>query len=386
MKPDPVHGQATALVLQGGGARGAYQVGALRAISEIMRRRKSPFPIVCGSSVGAINAAPLAVASMHFPRGVRRLERLWRSLHCGSVYETRMAPLLGTALRWLTTLVLGRFGHIGPSSLLDNSPLARLLEREVHPDAISRAIACDALHALCITASSYDHGKAVTFFQANATLKEWSRARRSGERTRITPEHLLASSALPFVFSPVELGGAYYGDGSMRLTSPLSPAIHSGADRILVIAARDHEPEPNSESPHINPSFGEMVGHALDILFNDNLDSDHERLIRINHTLSLLSDEGRQKTPLRQIESLMLSPSRDLRLIASDHATELPLAIRLLMRSIGSWGSDGRLVSYLLFEPGYIGALIDLGYADTMARADEVREFLLAPAGAAVSL
>lgn len=385
MKRDSVHNQATALVLQGGGARGAYQVGALRAISDITRRRKSPFPIICGSSVGAINAAPLAVASSHFPRGVQRLEALWRSLRCSSVYETRTAPLIGTALRWLATLVLGRFGHVGPSSLLDNAPLARLLKGEVHPDAISRAIACDALHALCITASSYDQGKAVTFFQAHPALREWNRARRQGVRTRITSKHLLASSALPFVFAPVELEGSYYGDGSLRLTSPLSPAIHSGADRILVIAARDHEPEATSELSHKSPSFGEMVGHALDILFNDNLDADHERLTRINHTLSLLSQDARQKTTLRHISSLMLSPSRDLRHIASEHATELPLAIRLLMRSIGSWGSDGRLVSYLLFEPGYVGALIDLGYADTMARADEVRDFLLAPSGTSVS-
>ncbi len=376
MSSDFVHGQTTALVLQGGGARGAYQVGALRAISEISPRRKSPFPIVCGSSVGAINAAPLAVSSSHFPRGVQRLETLWRSLRSDSVYETRTAPLVGAGLRWLGTLLFGKLGHVGPAALLDNAPLARLLEGEVHPDAISRAIACDALRALCITASSYDEGKAVSFFQAHSTLKEWSRARRRGERTRITSRHLMASSALPFVFAPVELEGCYYGDGSLRLTSPLSPAIHAGADRILVIAARDDLPNDKPQTPHSSPSFGEMVGHALDILFNDNLDADHERLTRINQTLSLLDDEARRKTPLRQIDSLMLSPSRDLRNIASDHATELPLTIRLLMRSIGSWGSDGRLVSYLLFEPGYIGALIDLGYADTMARADEIRDFL----------
>lgn len=195
-------------------------------------------------------------------------------------------------------------------------------------------------------------------------------------RAEIGARHLVASSSLPFIFAPVKLSDQYFGDGSLRLTAPLSPAIRAGADRLFVIAARDNLPDEGGAADAPAPTFGEMAGHALDILFNDNLDADHERLTRINNTVSLLSEDARSKTPLREIETLRLSPSQDLRDFAVRYANEMPAFIRLLMRSIGSWGKDGRLISYLLFEPGYITALIDLGYADTMARRDEVRQFL----------
>lgn len=365
----------TALVLQGGGARGAYQIGALKAVADITRRKTSPFQIVCGSSVGAINAAPFAASSNDIQHGIRHLEALWRSLDCGAIYDTGMLSLLGTGAHWAWTLLFGQFGVGAPCAFLDNAPLGRLLDREIDRRHIANAIASGALHALCITASSYDEGKAITFFEGAAELENWDRARRRGERTQIGPRHLLASSSLPFAFAPVRIEGCHFGDGSLRLTAPMSPAIHTGADRILVIAARDNRPDQPAAAS-APPSFGEMAGHALDILFNDNLDADHERLTRINHTLSLLSDEARSQTPLRPIETLMLSPSQDLRAIAHRYQHELPRAIRLLMRSLGSWGSDGRLVSYLLFESSYVGALIDLGHADTMARADEIRQFL----------
>ncbi|MFD2739672.1 patatin-like phospholipase family protein [Sulfitobacter aestuarii] len=366
-----------ALVLQGGGARGAYHVGAIRAIAEITGRRRSPFQIICGASVGAINAASIAAASQDFQHGALHLESLWRGLHCGSIYDVRSWPLLLTGLRLAGTLVLGHFGLRSSGGLLDNAPLRQLLQSELKPRLIKRALNAGALHAFCITASSYDEGKAVTFFQGRPEIREWTRARRQGLRSVIEVDHLLASAALPFAFAPVHLGSAYYGDGALRLTSPLSPAIHTGADRILVIATRDNIPgRARGARPEESPTIGDMAGHALDILFNDNLESDHERLTRINRTLSLLSPEALEKTPLRKIETILLSPSRDLREIASENAAELPLPLRMMMRSIGSWGHDSRLVSYLLFETGYTGALIDLGYQDTMRRADEIRAFM----------
>jgi len=369
----------TAVVLQGGGARGAYQVGALRAIGEITGQRRSPFAIVCGASVGAINAAPLAAAALDFQQGTRHLEQLWRSLTSSSIYDTRTLTLLATGARWAWTLVFSHLGVGAPCAFLDATPLAKLLEREFDQRHIVQASDCGALHALCITAASFDEGIAVTFFQGHESIAEWARARRSGRRTKIRPEHLLASASLPFAFAPVLINGCYYGDGAMRLTSPLSPAIHTGADRILVIAARDRlPPGPPSTVSQNRPTMGAMAGHALDILFNDNLEADHERLSRVNDTLSLLSPDARQKTPLRKIETLMLSPSEDLRRIGQRFARDVPLAIRLLMHSFGTWGDDGRLVSYLLFEPRYISALIDLGYADTMARSEEIRTFLKA--------
>ncbi|WP_272002330.1 patatin-like phospholipase family protein [Roseovarius sp. ZX-A-9] len=368
----------TALVLQGGGARGAYQVGVLKAIAEITNCRRSPFQIVCGASVGAINAAPLAAASSDFQCGMRELETLWRSLRCSSVYDTRTLPLVATALRWAWTLLFGHFGVGAPCSFLNNAPLGALLEREFDQRDISRAISAGTLHALCITASSYDEGKAVTFVTGHDDITNWARARRRGVRTEIGPDHLLASSSLPFVFAPVRIDGEFYGDGSLRLTAPLSPAIRTGADRVLVIAARDNiADEPQMPKQTKSPSIGEMAGHALDIMFNDNLDADHERMSRVNQTLSLLPEERRRQTPLRVIDTVMLSPSKDLRRIAGRYAGEMPFAIRLLMRTLGSWGSDGRLISYLLFESSYISALIDLGYADTMEKENDVRDFLL---------
>lgn len=366
----------TGLVLQGGGARGAYQVGALRAVAEITGRRRSPFPIVCGASVGAINAAPFAAASSDFQRGMRRLEALWRSLRSHDVYETGAASLLFSGALWLRALVFRRFGFAPPRAVLDNAPLGRLLDREFDPRQVAHAIHAGTLHALCVTASSYSQGLAVTFFDGADAIEEWRRARRRGVRAVIGTRHLLASSSLPFMFAPVDIDGHFFGDGALRLTSPLSPAIRAGADRLLVIAARDGDPDDDDGIERSEPTISEMVGHALDILFNDNLDADHERLRRINATVALLTPEARQKTSLRLIDTLMLHPSEDLRLVALKHAAEMPRSIRLLLRALGSRSRDGRLISYLLFEPGYTGALLDLGYADTMARREEVERFL----------
>lgn len=378
---DPRPDNKVALVLQGGGARGAYQVGALKAIAEITGQHHSPFPIICGASVGAINALPLATMADDYQAATDHLERLWRSLRCDSVYDTRSLPLLGTGAKWVWTLLFGQFGVKAPGAFLNNAPLRGLLRREFDRARMNAAIGSGALHALCITASSYDEGKAIIFFEGHDSIRDWERARRCGRRTRIGPQHLMASSSLPFVFPPVAVDGGFYGDGALRLTAPLSPAIHTGADRLMVIAARDNVPDP---PPRDNlghcPTIGEMAGHALDILFNDNLDADHERMTRVNETVSLLDEEARGKTPLRVIQTMRLSPSQDLREIAKRHAHEMPTAIRLLMRSLGSWSSDGRLISYLLFESGYTGALIDLGYADTMKRSRAVREFLQGPA------
>jgi len=370
----------TGLVLQGGGARGAYQIGALKAIAELTAPERAPFPIICGTSVGAINAAPLAASAQNVRRGVARLETVWRGLHCSSIYDTRMRAIMATSAHWLFTLALGGLGVGNPCALLDNAPLGHLLNREYGRDGLRRAIDSGALRALCITASSYGGGQAISFFEGAPDIEEWDRARRHGRRTEIGVPHLMASSALPFMFPAVRIDDEYYGDGALRLTAPFSTAIRVGADRLLVIGARDSlDPVEGPGGAPEYPSIGEMAGHALDILFNDNLDADLERLNRVNRTLALLPEDARQETDLRVIDTLMLEPSRDLRDIAAEHMQEMPTTIRLLLRSLGSWGSNGRLISYLLFEPGYIGALIDLAYEDTMRRADEVRAFFDRP-------
>jgi NTE family protein len=367
----------TALVLQGGGARGAYHVGAIKAIAEITERRRSPFKIVCGASVGAINAASIAVASNDFQAGARHLEDLWRSLNSSSIFNTQAIPLLMTALRWAMSPIFTRLGYPTRGGLLDCEPLKLLLQREFSRAHLRRAIRTGSLHALCITASSYKRGEAVAFFEGAKEVEEWSRSRRRGTRTEISADHILASAALPFAFAPVLLESGYYGDGSLRLTSPLSPAIHLGADRILVITSRDGNTVPLTDgASEESPSIGEMAGHALDILFNDSLEGDHERMKRINQTISLVSPEVRQKSPLRVIETVLLKPSRDLRDVAKSHAKQVPWSIKFLLYSLGPKDGDGRIESYLMFEPDYIGALIDLGYVDTMKRADAIIELL----------
>ncbi|SIS95536.1 NTE family protein [Roseivivax lentus] len=370
--------EKTALILQGGGARGAYHVGTLKAIAEITKARISPFHIVCGSSVGAINAASIAVMSRDFQAATRHLETLWRALHCDSIYETGGLPLFVNSSRWAATMMFGFLGLRSTGGFLDYAPLRRLLESEFNRPQLERAIKTGALHALAITASSYDQGNAVSFYEGVDEIRDWTRARRMGRRTKIGPEHLLASSALSFAFPPVRIENEYFGDGALRSNSPLSPAIHTGAERILVIGTRDtkHERPPDDTGSH-PPTFGEVAGHALDILFNDNLELDYERMERINKTLSLLTDEARKKTPLKPIRPLLLTPSQDVRDLARPHAQDLPRAVRILMRSAGAWRKDGRLESYLMFEPAYVGSLIDLGHADTLARADEIEAFFV---------
>lgn len=376
--PEPKEGKRPriGLVLQGGGARGAYQIGALKAIAELTAETRAPISIISGASVGAINAAPLAASAQNFGRGVTQLETLWRGLHCGSIYDTRPRAIIATSAHWLFTLALGGLGVGNPCALLDNTPLQKLLHRTFRRSGLERAIRSGALRALCITASSYGRGQAITFFEGADDIKEWDRARRHGRRAQIDVPHLMASSALPFMFPAVRIGDHYFGDGALRLTAPLSPAIRVGAERLLVIGARDNiVSEVEEDAPDEYPSIGEMAGYSLDILFNDNLDADLERLSRMNRALKLLPEDAYPDTDLRVIDTLMIKPSRDLREIASEHMEEMPTTIRLLQRSLGTWGRNGRLTSYLLFEPGYIGALIDLAYKDTMHRADEVRDF-----------
>ncbi len=365
------------LVLQGGGARGAYQIGVLKAVAEIWGQKPSPFPIVTGASVGAINAAQVAAASTDFQRGMARLEKLWRGLTCDAIYETSPSAIAASSARWLWSIVAGGLGWGDPCSLLDNRPLGKLLDSTFRPNRISRAIQLGALDALCITASSYGDGSAITFLESRGGIEDWSRVRRKSLRTRIESEHLMASSALPYVFPAIRVGDRYFGDGALRLTAPLSPAIRCGAEKLLVIGARDNHPGGSGGSgTETYPSIGDMSGHALDIMFNDNLESDCERLERVNRTVKLLTPEAREKTRLRQIEFRSLQPSQDLRDIAADHRSEMPRTIQLLLKSLGAWGEDARLISYLLFEPGFIGALIDLAYDDTMARSNEIADFL----------
>ncbi len=375
----------TALVLPGGGARGAYQVGVLAAISEVLgpdrAASNTPFPIVCGTSAGAVNAMVLASNAQDFRHGVERLRQFWSGLACAAIYRTDVLTVLGSTLRWVLALGSGGLLPVSPRSLLDNTPLRRLLERELRLARIPGVIGSGALRGVAVSASAYTRSSAVSFFQGGESLEPWQRTRRCGERATLGVGHVMASAALPLIFPAERIGNEYYGDGGMRMGAPLSPAIHLGAERLLIIGTRDERPDPAPETVPAYPGAGAVGGYLLDTVFMDTLQSDLARLQRINETLALMTPDQRANTSLRPLETLVIRPSRDLRELTAEHAESLPGTVKLLLRTLGGWGRDWRMASYLMFEAGYCQALIDLGYRDGLAHADAVRDFLGGDAG-----
>jgi NTE family protein len=374
----------TALVLTGGGARAAYQVGILRALSHMLPRGcANPFPIVCGTSAGAINAAAIASGADDFHRAVRRLLMVWRNFHAAQVYRADALSVASTGARWLSAMVVGGLGKGNPTSLLDNSPLRALLQQHLEFDGIRASVASGALRALSITASGYTSGQSITFFEGAENLSGWARVRRVGLPVKIGVEHLLASSALPFIFPAIRVHREYFGDGSMRQIAPISPALHLGADRVLVIGVgRQLMGQPERTRVEDYPSLAQIAGHALNSIFLDTLETDVERLERINRTVRLVPPRDRQRNgfALREVETLVLRPTEELDVIAAEYAHTLPRAIRWLLRGLGAGGRGGStLTSYLLFEREYCRAVIDLGYRDAMRRRDEILRLIDAP-------
>ena len=394
----------TGLVLTGGGARAAYQVGVLQALAGLRRDsaadlRRNPFAVICGTSAGAINSAALASQADRFDQAVDELCAVWRNFHVDQVYRADSLGVIRSGAQWLTMLsigwVLARWRKARPRSLLDNSPLGELLAQAVPLQRLPKLLASRELQALAISASSYTSGAHVTFYESAVAIEPWTRSLRIAHSARLTHEHLLASSAIPFVFPATELERdgrlEWFGDGSMRQTAPISPAIHLGAQRLVVIGAgRMHEP-PGQPVPNLGyPSLAQIAGHALSGIFLDALAVDIERIERVNRTLSLLPEEARLATPLRSMQVLVIAPSQRLDDIAARHQAQLPRPVRALLRGVGVSGSgtDARgaaLASYLLFESGYTRELMALGQADTLARREAVLAFFGWPARRAAS-
>lgn len=371
----------TALVLTGGGARAAYQVGVLLAIAKLSsNRRHNPFPILCGTSAGAINATSIACLADNFGKAVSVLATFWRNMHAGHIYRADPLGIARSATHWLSAITLGWLFHNPPKSLLDNAPLRQLLSQHLDFRGIESSIAKGALHAISISASGYESGDNINFFQGHPSAEPWRRVQRIGIRAKISVDHLLASSAIPFIFPATKIHREFFGDGSMRQLAPISPAIHLGAERILIVGSgRKNEQNQDRRRIDSHPSLAQIAGHALSSIFLDSLAVDIERMQRINRTLNAIPQTVRTTSdiPLRPIRSLIISPSERLERIAVEHAKALPWAMKMMLGGIGGMNRrSGTLTSYLLFEKPYTQALIELGYADTMARSTEVGDFL----------
>ena len=377
----PQRDSEPAIILGGGGARAAYQVGALRAIAAILGRRgRIPFPVLCGTSAGAINAAALAINADNFRRGVARLLRWWRRVSVAEVYRADFAALSRHSAQFLAGFLMGARPPPGVASLLDSSPMTHMLDRQFDFRRLATHIANGDLRALSINATSYSTGHAVSFFEGDASLVAWHRTRRRGQPARLSRAHLLASTAIPFIFPAGRIDDDYFMDGSVRQLSPLSAPLNLSARRILVLAVGQFSGQRAAPAagPAAYPSFAQAAGHALSTIFLDNLAADLERMTQVNRLVDLIPPPRLRESDIHvgHVEALVLAPSKDLGALALQFADRLPNGVRGLLRALGSTqGTGANLTSYLLFDRDFCRALIDLGYTDTMARRAEVDDF-----------
>ncbi|KVA18542.1 patatin-like phospholipase family protein [Burkholderia ubonensis] len=387
-----------ALVLMGGGARAAYQVGVLKALAEIAlaadpQRRTLPFGVVCGSSAGAINATSIASHADDFSHGVRRLLEFWEHLRADYVYRTDWLGIAAAGARWLAAMSFGWAARRSPRGLLDNAPLAHLLQRELSFHRIEQMLEARTLHALAVTALSYSSGRHLTFYQAAEPIQAWRRAQRTARLVDLSASHLLASSAIPFVFPavPLVLDGQieYFGDGSIRQIAPLSPAIHFGADRIVVVGAADPRPEiPVNGGGFVRgyPSLAQIGQQVLASVFLDSIGSDIERIDHINQMIAHLPHQIEVDSGWRHVDVLAIAPSERIELIAAKHLKQLPLTVRGLLGAVGgSQPAGASFASYLLFEEAFARELIELGYRDGCAQRDTLAGWIAHADGASAS-
>ncbi len=367
------------LVLTGGGARGAYQAGVLSAISEI-RGRDLHFPILTGVSAGAINAALLASHPGPFADSVRDLGAAWMGLTMENVFKIQSRGLFKALLRWLWLLST----HVGSDQLevrgfLDTQPLREHLKRHADLSGIRRNLESGRLSALALTATSYATGLTINFIESHHPHPGWKRAGRQGVRTTIDYEHVMASSALPLIFPAIQIDNSFYGDGSLRLQTPLAPAIHLGADKLLVISVRYKRTREEEILEQVQgyPPPAQVLGMLLNAVFLDALATDLERVRRINHTLSKLESEKRPATGLKRLDLMVLRPSRDLGKLAADIKADIPRLLKVIVRGLGTqYSKTPDFLSYLLFEQTYVKRLMELGHEDTMLRQTEIEQFL----------
>lgn len=380
MNGEKINATKVGLVLTGGGARAAYQVGVLRAISDIIKVEKNPFAIITGLSAGAINGSWLASRCESFDNATQSMWNTWATITADQIYNTDTISLMRIALRWIKDRGLGglqKYSQI--NYLLDTSPLDRFIRRHINFDHLNQLIETNELYGFSIIAVDYNTGRSTAFYNGNKQIQDWKKFNRISIRTKISPEYVLASSAIPIFFPPVKIGNSFYGDGMVRMHAPLSPAIHLGADKLMVIGGRGpREAVPVNKINSDTISLGEISGAILNGLFFDSLDADIDRMQRINRTLSILTKDKLQQLPdnLRKIPILNLKPSVDLSKLSKGSLGNLPYAMSYLLRGIGVTENKGKdLLSFLSFDSKYITSLLELGYQDTERRKDQVLDF-----------
>lgn len=370
-------GKKTGIVMTGGGARAAYQVGVVRAIYEILGKKENLFDVISGNSAGAINSIYLACHSENWDISTHNLSELWTRVQPQNIYDLRTRTVSELGMKLFSSTVFGGLSPKGANMnhLLDTTPLRKLIEREVDFNHIQRNIDKKALHGISLSTTNYNSGSNVVFYEGSAEIKDWARSDRFSHRTKLSADHLLASSAIPVFFPPIKVGDSYYGDGCIRQTTPLSPAIHLGAEKIIAIGVRhphDQQRQKSLAFSHfINPTMGQVAGVLLNAIFLDSLDSDVERLIRINELIM----EGAHKE-LKPIPILLIRPSKDLGKMSSNITADLPPILRYLLKGIGVSDNEGLdLLSYLAFDNSYTKPLIELGYDDAYKMKSEILKF-----------
>ncbi|CAM6053785.1 unnamed protein product [Sphagnum tenellum] len=402
------------LVLTGGGARAAYQAGVIKGVTEILGAKvpsalpstlpaavaevnpekppnhskliEPPFSILAGISAGAINTAFLASKAADFYGATQDLCKLWNELEIDLVLDTDFSTLGKIGARWLRDLSLGGvFGCSGANHLLETTPLKKFLEGYINFKEIKNNIHSKLIRGVALSVTNYKTGTAISYFDGHPSIEPWLRSSRIGLRTDLVLEHVLASASIPLLFAPVAIGHSFFGDGGIRMTSPLSPAIHLGADRILAIGIRYARPdsyvlEINQSQEMHSVTLADISGVLLNAAFLDTLESDIERMERINQTLALMPEELKKKHPqkLRSIPVLAIRPSQDLGTLASEQFHLFPRMLRFLLKGIGASDRQGwDLLSYLAFDKTYTGCLLDLGYHDAYQMKDQILEFFL---------
>lgn len=373
-------GCKTALLLTGGGASAAYQVGVLKAISKFLPRNHGiPFPIISGTSAGAINATTIACYASCYHLGIRRLEYIWNNIHTHQIYDSVGPKVFGHIIKGLLGSFQAGYAPKKPMSLLNNEPLRRLLTQVVDFKRIDGNISSGYLSSIAITAASYSSGDSISFYQADKSITPWQRSKRRGIQTQLHTEHLMASSAIPFIFPSVKIGKGHFGDGSISQLSPLSTPIHLGAEKIFIVGVE----QPQQQIHHAvdfqqAPSTANITGHLMDTVFTEALNSDLERMNRVNNTVKLIDEQTRKThSSLKNVDSFVVNPSQNFHVVADDHYEELTWSLRLLLRMLGAKkGAETSLTSYIMFERNYCRKLIQIGFNDAMEQEQSIREFL----------